>query len=77
MALSVAKVLKRPLMGATTQQVSAANFALGAAADADDYIVYAGGALFYDADGSGAAAAQRFAVFDGAPGLTVADFEVI
>jgi Ca2+-binding RTX toxin-like protein len=41
-------------------------------------IVYdtASGALYYDADGSGAAAAVQFAVLSGAVALTIADFTV-
>jgi Ca2+-binding RTX toxin-like protein len=47
--------------------------------DANDRVIYdtATGNLYYDADGSGAGAAQLFAVLDGAPTLTAADFGVI
>jgi uncharacterized delta-60 repeat protein len=49
---------------ATTGVLGAANFKVGtAAADANDFIVYnsSTGALYYDADGSGAGAATQFA----------------
>jgi Ca2+-binding RTX toxin-like protein len=51
----------------------------GAAADADDRIVYnqATGQLFYDFDGSGAGAAYQFATLAGAPILTAGDFTLI
>lgn len=47
--------------------------------DADDRILYdsKAGALLYDADGSGAGAAVRFAVLDTKPALTFADFLVV
>lgn len=50
-----------------------------AAIDASDRIVYNGtsGAVLYDRDGSGAAAAVQFATISGAPTLTAADFFVI
>jgi Ca2+-binding RTX toxin-like protein len=50
-----------------------------AAADADDRIVYnqVTGQLFYDADGNGGGAAILFATLQGAPALTVSDFQVI
>ena len=55
-------------------------FAFGTVAqDADDRILYdiASGALFFDADGAGGAAAVQFAVLSGAPALTAGDFVVI
>ena len=55
-------------------------FVLGTTAgDTDDRILYDGatGQLFYDADGSGAMAAQLFAILQGAPTLTASDFQVI
>jgi Ca2+-binding RTX toxin-like protein len=55
-------------------------FHLGAAAgDANDYIVYnkATGALYYDADGSGAGHAVQIATLTSHPALTASDFTVI
>lgn len=47
--------------------------------DADDRIIYnkATGQLFYDSDGSGAAAAIHFATLQNKPTVTAADFAVI
>ncbi|WP_114945403.1 hypothetical protein [Microvirga calopogonii] len=54
-------------------------FALGAAHDKNDYVVYdkKTGVLSYDKDGSGAAKAVEIAVFSNKPALTAADFFVI
>jgi len=60
--------------------LSAAAFFQGAAAhDADDRIVYnaATGGLFFDADGTGAAAAVRFATVSTGLALTNSDFAVV
>ena len=61
--------------------LSADAFRLGTAAlDADDRILYdaATGALFYDRDGTGAAAAVQFATLDNMPAtLNATDFLVI
>jgi Ca2+-binding RTX toxin-like protein len=59
--------------------LAAAAFRLGtAAADADDRIIYnsATGDVFYDADGTGAAAQIRFAILATTPVVTNADFFV-
>jgi Ca2+-binding RTX toxin-like protein len=50
----------------------------GTAADADDFILYDtdSGALYYDADGSGAGVAVRFAMLAGHPTISAADFIV-
>lgn len=52
------------------------HFAIGSAADADDYVIYNNvtGKLYYDADGSGAGAAQQIAVLGVNLALTNADF---
>ncbi len=49
------------------------------ALDADDFILYDtfSGALFYDADGSAAGTAVKFATVAGAPALDVSDFQVV
>lgn len=54
------------------------NLSLGAI-DADDLIVYDGatGAVYYDADGSGAGASVQFAVLTGNPAITELDFVVV
>lgn len=51
----------------------------GAAADAEDRIIYQErtGALLYDADGAGGAAASRFATLDASLALTASDFFVV
>ena len=51
----------------------------GAAQDAEDRIVYnsATGNLYYDPDGTGAAAATLFAKLAGAPAITHADFVIV
>ena len=64
----------------STGALSADNFRMtGTAADADDYIIYdaASGALFYDADGAGGAAATRFATLQNTAAIDVEDFFVI
>jgi Ca2+-binding RTX toxin-like protein len=69
-------------LGAATGVLGAAlfkNLTTGGAVDASDRILYndTTGAVFYDIDGSGAAAAIQFATIVGAPTLTNADFVVI
>ena len=57
-------------------QISAANFRLGSkAGDASDRVIYnaATGQLFFDADGSGAAAATLFATVTAGTTITAAD----
>jgi len=63
-----------------TGELKSVNFRIGpAAADIDDFIIYAKntGALFYDADGKGADAAVQIAVLGVNLALTHADFVVI
>jgi Ca2+-binding RTX toxin-like protein len=60
--------------------VNAANFVTGTAAvDSNDYLIYntSTGALFYDLDGSGSAAAVQIALLGSNPGLTNGDFMVV
>jgi Ca2+-binding RTX toxin-like protein len=65
--------------GAVGQLTGAAFYAGTAAHDADDRIIYDAktGAVFYDADGTGATAAVQFATVTGQPALHAADFWVI
>ncbi len=66
--------------GLPTGTLSAAAFRAGTAAlDATDRIVYdrTSGALYFDADGSGAGAAQQFAQLTPGTAVTNADFSVI
>jgi len=63
----------------TPGTLSSSQFHKGtAAADADDRIIYdkASGALYYDADGSGAGAQVQFARLDGGPKLKASDFTI-
>lgn len=74
--------LDRSTFTAITQlgTLSAAAFHIGTAAhDSNDYIVYnsATGDLLYDRDGTGAAAAVKFAHLNGTPALTNASFTVV
>ena len=60
--------------------ISAGEFVIGAAAqDADDRIIYNSGtgALLYDSDGAGGAAAIQFAQVNTGLGLTHLDFLVV
>lgn len=60
--------------GLVAGTLSAGNFVSGAvAADPDDYFIYDSGALYFDADGSGAGAAVQLATLTGAPAITAAD----
>ncbi|WP_242445728.1 cadherin-like domain-containing protein [Chromatium okenii] len=66
----------------TTGGLDADNFyanTTGIAKDANDFIVYDtdNGNLWYDADGSGGAAAIQFAIISGAPQLDAADFVIM
>src|SRR5262249_19240130 len=66
--------------GLATGALAAGAFAIGtAAADADDHIIYNSttGALLYDADGVGGAAAVQFATIGTGLALSAADFLVI
>ncbi len=68
------------LVGAGNKTLSAAQFFKGAAAhDLNDRIIYnsATGALLYDADGTGAAAAVKFATVSAGLAITNADFFII
>lgn len=67
-------------LGEAGHKISSAEFRIGTAAqDATDHIIYnsSTGALFYDADGSGGAAAQKFAVIGSGLALSSADFLVV
>jgi Ca2+-binding RTX toxin-like protein len=60
--------------------VNATNFVTGTSAvDSNDYLIYnaSTGALFYDLDGSGSAAAVQIALLGSNPGLTNGDFVVV
>jgi Ca2+-binding RTX toxin-like protein len=66
--------------GLTAGTLGANQFVIGAAAqDADDRIVYddTNGALFFDVDGAGGAAAVRFATVSAGLALTNNDFLVV
>jgi Ca2+-binding RTX toxin-like protein len=63
-----------------TNTIAPQQFRIGAAAqDADDRIIYddTTGAVFFDADGTGAAAAIQFAIVDPGLALTNSQFIVI
>ena len=62
-----------------TGVLSAGNFKIGTAADANDYILYnnANGVITYDSDGNGSAGAVQIAVVGAGLALTNADFIVI
>jgi Ca2+-binding RTX toxin-like protein len=67
-------------VGLATGMLAGGAFVLGTAPrDADDRILYdqASGALYYDADGSGAGAAVQFAMLSGHPPLAASDLVVI
>lgn len=65
--------------GLSVGTLSAESFHLGAAADADDRVLYdpASGRLAYDKDGSGAGAAVQFATLSAGLALTHQDFIVV
>ena len=75
-------LLRRPVFAAAgaVGPLAPNAFHVGAAAhDASDRIIYnkSAGALYYDADGTGAAAAVKFAQLAAGLGVTHADFHVI
>jgi len=58
--------------------ITADNFVVGTQAlDANDYLIYNAGTVFYDADGSGAGAAVAVVTLTGAPTIDFHDFIVI
>jgi Ca2+-binding RTX toxin-like protein len=60
-----------------TSPISAGNFVVGTKAlDANDYLIYNKGTLYYDADGFGKGKAVAFAKFDGLPTLDYTDFSI-
>ncbi len=63
----------------TVGNLSATNFVLNTASDANDYLIYnsSTGALFYDTNGNGAGAATQIALLGKGLALTAADFVVI
>lgn len=66
--------------GLPTGTLASSAFQIGTAAqDASDRVIYdpASGALYFDADGSGAAAAQQFAQLTPGLALTRADFSIV
>ena len=65
--------------GATLNATLFKNLTTGGAVDATDRILYndTTGAIFYDADGTGATAAIQFATLTGSPTVTNADFFVV
>ena len=67
-------------LGLMTGTLTAAAFVIGStAADASDRIIYdsVAGALLYDSDGTGSAAAVQIAVLGTGLAMTNADFEII
>ena len=66
------------VFGAIGASLTADEFRIGAALDANDYILYNNitGALFYDSNGSGAGGATQFATVTAGTALTVGDFIV-
>jgi Ca2+-binding RTX toxin-like protein len=67
-------------LGTGTGYLSSSKFYIGAAAhDATDRIIYNSGtgAVFYDPDGTGSAAATQFAWISTGLALTASDFQVI
>jgi hypothetical protein len=63
---------------AATGAITADNLVTGPAAlDANDFLVYNAGTLYYDADGSGAGAAVAIATLTGSPAIDFHDFTII
>lgn len=67
--------LDKRVFKALKSGIAEGNFVIGTAAvDANDFLVYDSGTLYYDPDGGGARAAVAVAQLTGAPSLSAADF---
>jgi Ca2+-binding RTX toxin-like protein len=68
-------VLSRTVFSDLPRKLSANMLVLGSTAvDANDYLIFDAGRLYYDADGSGPAKATLFAQLTGTPALAISDF---
>ncbi len=72
-------LLLSSVFGAIGASLSASEFRIGAAVDANDFILYneATGALTYDSNGNAAGGATQFATLQTGLALTVADFGIM